>query len=445
MGWKQWFEKKHTLIGRVTELQQSVGLLTERISEMQTSYKERVASTANPYKTAESQVQEIIDKFNGESDFGCELVQRIINLLAAFTLPNGLDLIVDESFKGKTKSDTGQPERDYLAKWLDDNNLNEGGTLKLAQEANMQGQVALTFEWKKAAKGSTDEGRVICTYQNWVDTSFVIEPVAASNLFGPYKMTYIPEGKDERKVLPDNKFVWLAVNSRFGKTEGRPRIGGILHILEYLSMELADWRKSNELFGHPTPCFECKDAAEVLQVKNYIKDTNWRVGQAIATTSKLDLKVPTGAAAASKELITCLIQIISSTTGISPHFLGFPNLMSNRATAESMGEPMEIVSKSEMALWSAFYDAMFDKVIRMRNANVDNNRQLREGVVKAKLLPLSDRQWKQIKEVWLPLLKESAISLQTFLSKLPNIDDEVELERLKSQTVVIGSEEEEIE
>ena len=419
-------------------------MLTERISEMQTSYKARVASTANPYTTVEAQVGEIIEKFNGESDFGCELVQRIINLLAAFTLPNGLSLIVDENFKGQDKDDTGQAERDYLARWLDENNLNEGGTLKLAQEVNMQGQVALTFEWKKAARGSEDEGKVVCSYQSWMDTGFVIT-ATGSNLQGPYKMTFTPAGKDEEKTFRDAKFVWLAINSRFGSTEGRPRIGGILHLLEYLSMELSDWRKSNELFGHPTPFFECKDKTEVDQVTSYIKETQWRVGEAIASTAKLDLKVPTGAANESKELVTCLVQIISATTGISPHFLGFPNLMSNRATADSMGEPMEIVSKSVMALWSAFYDAMFDKVIRMRNANAGNDRQLREGVVKAKLLPLSDRQWKQIKEVWLPLLKESAISLQTFLSKLPGIDDEIELERIKNQAVVPGGEEEEEE
>jgi len=437
---RAWLEKRRTLIGRLRELQQTIGGLTETISEMQTSFKDRISTTANPYQTLNAQVDEIVSKWNGESDWGCELLQRLVNVLAAFTLPNGLDLVTADNFEGDA-NDKGQAEHDYLEKWLDDNNLNEGGTLKLVQEAHLQGQIVLTLKWKKAVPGSDDEGKVICSYQSWQDTGFVVEAVD-SNLVGPYKLKYTPEGSETEITIPDARFVWLAINARYGKTEGRPRLGTILHILEFLSMELTDWRKSNEIFGHPTPYFKCKDATEVKQVKAELDSIRWKLGKALAGTADLSLVVPAGSAAESKELITILVQIISATTGVWPHFLGFPNLMSNRATAESMGEPSEIVSKSEMASWRAFFDSLFDKVIRLRNDSVTNQTELREGVIKTKLLPLTDRQWKQIEKVWLPMLKEGAISLPTFLARIPNLDVEAEIEKLKTPGIKIESEEE---
>lgn len=414
--------------GELKTAEDALAELNKNLTELQKAYADRVSSTKNPYTTAEAQVEEIIKKYNNESEWGCELVQRIINLIAAFTMPNGLQLELAEDFEGE---DEGEKELVFIADWLDRNNLNEGGTLKLAQEANIQGRIALTLSWVKS-KEPDREGDVLANYRSWIDTKFEVEQTGQSNLVGPYKLNYYLDGDDEDtpRHASDNGFVFLCLNSRLATTEGRPRIGGILHVLEYLSQDLADLRKTNELFGHPIPYGKCENQTEVETVTEGIKKRSWSTGRGFCSTADFKLLSPSSTGL-HIEAIVKYVQIISATTGISPHFLGFPEVLSNRSTADAMGEPTEIVAKSEMKLWEAFFEALFDKVIRMRNANITNGVKLREGVVKPKLLSISDRQWQLIKEVWLPVLKENGISLETFLRQIPNLDVEAELERLK--------------
>ena len=410
----------------VAEIKTVYEKLTRSFAEFQTAYAERVSSSLNPYTTHESQVKEAIDKYNGESEFGCELVQRIINMTAAFTMPNGMELVEAEDFVQNGKADNADAERAYIAKWLDRTNLSQGGTLKLAQEANLQGQIQLTLGWVKS-KDPQVEGEVVANYRSWIDNKCKISQVGASNLTGPYKLDY-KEG-DKELTANENAFVFLLLNSRLGTTEGRPRIGAILHVLEYISQNLTDDRKNNELFGHPLPYFKCGNKNEVDIVTEGMKKKTWNAGRGFASTADFSLVSPSGTGDISTSITTC-IKIVCATTGISPHFLGFPDLLSNRSTADAMGEPTEIVSRSEMTVWEAFYESLFDKVIRMRNMNIGNGIELREGIIKPRLLPLSDRQWQRLKDVWLEMLKEGAVSLETFLSQVPNVDVETELTRL---------------
>jgi hypothetical protein len=96
-----------------------------------------------------------------------------------------------------------------------------------------------------------------------------------------------------------------------------------------------------------------------------------------------------------------------------------------------MGEPTEVVSNAEMSIWASFLQRLFDNAIRVRNAALSDRKPLRTGIVKPKLNTLSDRAYERLTKTWLPILQEGGISLETFLSKVPEINAEEEKRRIE--------------
>jgi len=476
-------------------LQQATAKIQELqtfIVEFQKSYAAAMApdysKTANPYNTKETQVQELLKKYDGTTTkAGKELVQRIINITAAFTLPNGVDLCLSDEFSAqfdKSEVDTtadeptgdtniddasvedetaeadAKPELDYIRAFLDENNINQGNALKFAQDANLQGGIAFKLQWTanpavdvkpvQQVAGQivpTETGKVKMTYLPWFETKWFIIPAdSESNLCPPFKLKYkqltlkindtsIEWIGGDYAELEEKNFVFLNINDQLGKHIGMPRLGVILTTLEELSEDLSDWRVLNKLFAHPTPHFKCNNAAEVSQINTYLKNTGWRVGTALATTGEFKLISPQGTEVTYLEQgIITKIKIVSGATGINPHFMGFPDLLSNRSTADSMGEPTEVVTAGEIGLWEKFYESLFDKVIDLRNENNAGGVALRRGIVKPKLVPMSDRQWEQLKSFWLEALKNGGISLETFLAQIPKLDVKSELNKIRKES-----------
>jgi len=421
-------EKQESAIAELAEKYDKAQI---RIAELYDAGNRQDLGGKNKYTTTKAQVTETIKKFEGRSEYGCELVQRIVALCSALTLPHGVDVVVDE--KSQSNENTGRAELEFIKNWLDDNNLDQAGSLDLAQEAHLQGKILMTLDWVSDQKLDAG-GRVIAQYRSWLDTNWDID-YAGSYKSAPYEVTGSESVENESKEFKydNDRFSFLFLNGRFGQLDGRPRVAPILNVLENLSADLADWRNGNKFFGHKTPYFKGKDKAEVDTINNMIKSLRWRVGTALAGTAEFDLVGGGGSDHLAKSIETS-ISIISAATGISPHFLGFPQLLSNRATAESMGEPTEIVTSSEARRWYNFFEDLYYKVIKLRNVNKKNGIELNPDLVKPKIVGLSDRQVKMLKEVLLPALQQNAISVKTFISQLPlELDPEEEYERIKEQ------------
>ena len=232
--------------------------------------------------------------------------------------------------------------------------------------------------------------------------------------------------------MQDDDFSFIAFNDELGIYEGYPTVGGVLKILENLHKDMDDWRKLNHLFAHPTPHFKCETKEEAIAVNNLIKSIGWKVGTALATNSEFSLKGITGQEGNILMLsIQSNIKIISAHTGVGPHFLGFANTMSNRSTAESMGEPTEVTLFAEIASWKRFYVDLFNKAIRMRNKKL--NQKITENILHPKLVPLTDRQWQHIKDIYMNAAKEGLISKELFLSSIPDLDVDAEMDKIKAE------------
>ena len=294
----------------------------------------------------------------------------------------------------------------------------------MAKESELDGQVLIRIVWERQSK---------VPIIKYYPIGSVGYKITAKDVYGVNPKLDAEFKIDGRDIyLNDDKFAFIAFHDTLTVYQGTPTCGPILRTLENIQADLIDWRKLNHLFAHPTPHFKCESEEEAKAINAMIKATGWHVGTAIATNADFQLKGTTGV---ESNLLMLSIQtnakIISGHTGVGIHFLGFSNVMSNRATAESLGEPTEVALHAEISSWQAFYNDLLNKAIRMRNLHL--NKPLREGLIVAKIVPLTDRQWRTIKEIYMPAAEKGLLSQDTFLDMIPEVDTDAEKERLKEQ------------
>jgi hypothetical protein len=402
-------------------------LTNERFSNDGTTYFDSLfnSNAVSEYNTKQLQVDQIRKKYKGEGKHGNILLQRIINLRTAFTMPNRLFLIRNPQFEGSDK--VVKEVKAFLYDFLNINNLDAYGPRDLTVESEKTGEILLEHTWDAINKN------VALNYYAWDSPGYKIEPKDNNNKYKLNKK-YKAEVSFEDKYLkiPDEKLSYIQFNEDANAIGGYPTCGPILHIIDDLEKDFKDWRCLNHLFAHPTPHFKCETSEDANAIMTLITQIGWRVGTAIATNSDFILKGPTGVEATMlMNSITTAAKLLSGHTGIGIHFFGFANVMSNRATADSMGEPTEVVLHSEMTSWKGFYNDMFKKAIATRNTLLAKT--LPENAVQVKVIPITDRQYNVIKEIYMPLLENNNISRHTLFDNIPELDAANEEDRIKEQ------------
>ncbi|KKN09024.1 hypothetical protein LCGC14_1050710 [marine sediment metagenome] len=387
---------------------------------------------SNEYLTHEEQVAEIISTYAAASNIGSDLVKRIVNVSAALKIPNGLDI---------EGGNNNSPERKYIQDFIDSNQLNEGVCTELSKEAEKQGQCLVNLLWDDF------DNTVKINYMSWNKYKYIITPVGLNNMTAPYYVSWDEvnisdaEGETAGVTIPagsliDTEIAFVAFNKVInddGSIEGFPSIGSILSRLDDISKDLVYWKKSNKLYAHPTPAVKIDDANEAESLTAKITASGWTMGQMLVSSGELAMVVPQNFHETIKEAILINLQLVSGATGLAISWLGFPDLMSNRAVADSLGEPLEIVAANDIASWKSFYEQMFDNVIEIRNTNIGGGTKLKTGIIKPRLKPMSDRIWQQLVRFWMPSAEKELISRESFHDKIPGFDIIIEEERLKKQ------------
>jgi hypothetical protein len=209
-----------------------------------------------------------------------------------------------------------------------------------------------------------------------------------------------------------------------------PKIGKCLTQVEFLDMALRDWREINRLFASPVPVIECKDANEVAKVSAANPGANWKQRRLVIIAGKLYyVTPPAGNSEALDKEIVSNVKMISGTTGVPVHFLGLPDLMSNRATADNLMELVAASTSKERQIWGGTYYEILEKAMVKRNAETKIGARLDPKKVKVIIPYVTEAAWQKIIDVYLPLYTNGAISLETLLSQVPGMDVDAEIER----------------
>jgi hypothetical protein len=114
--------------------------------------------------------------------------------------------------------------------------------------------------------------------------------------------------------------------------------------------------------------------------------------------------------------------MISGATGVPVHFLGLPDLMSNRAVSHDLMEFVNASTKKETEIWIGFYEELFYKALKM--ANKIFKKGYTEDNVEVSIVKFTEGQMREIADTWLPLYNARVITIRDLLSRIPDIDVE---------------------
>jgi len=403
---------------RVKELELKLARAEEFITDILTfKAGEKVSSiktAANPYASREKLVAELVKKYKGYASSGNQLVQRIVDTRAAFTMANGLSARM-------TRPGRGARELEFIRRLIRENQLDGQFGQQLAVEKELEGQVLLVLD--RPAEPEPPRVRFI----SWNDTHYQVN-YADESYAEIRSISY--ESEDGKTVsLPPERSVFIKFNARIHSREGVPTLSGLLPEAEDIDLALRDWRKINRFFASPTPYFKTRDILEAKDLYDRLlaPGVDWKIGKVFAGPAEFSLVSMSGEGADSLQReIETKIKILAGGAGVPVQFLGFPEFMSNRATAENTMEPVALVSISEQRSWLAGFLELFDKAIILRNRMAPDQDPLRNGRVEPVIRFITQAQIDRLRELYLPLWRSGAIPLETLVKLLPDVDPETE-------------------
>ena len=368
-----------------------------------------VPGTVNVYNTYESQVTETYRKYNALSSFGNQQVRAVVDLRTAFIAGGGISISCED-----------EQTADWIETFLSRN---------LLQGPN----------FANAVKGSEMAGHAIFILEptEWLDKSLFIKAIRFPYMIKePFKPVFKnPRLKDEvLDIVLKKEFGWQSANFRNfiyirtggddGNTEGPcTKTGVVLTDMENYDRAIKDMRRNNHIFARITPNWQTKTSAETTALKAQLTDKKWKIGDAVIGSAEFEYKVPkTGAHENLTFEMVATIKTISAVTGVPVHWLGYVDLMSNRATADTLYELIKNATILERQFWE---NSLYNMIMKAQELYIDAG-----GTEIGKLnydfevrLPLIDFNefLNRVKGLQIAYMDE-AISIDDYRNMLPGID-----------------------
>ena len=366
----------------------------------------------NNYASFGRQVTGAYDMYEARSSYGSELIAGLVDMRAAFICGEGVSIT--------SKSPATQ-------KFIDDfvrlNDLNGERLMRFVTTGELEGKDLL--ELKKTSRktgiaGASEE--FIKVIENmWVRNKYQVERDDADELKA---ITY--KGKDDKEVtVPLDESVYVEIGRRNwnNPNETPSRIHKVLTQIENFSRAAFDLRKNTHLFGKTTPYWKTAqgDTTGAQAINNAIESRSWEIGKSYAGSGDFSLVEPSGgAASAIMQDVTLALKCISTMTGIPVHWMAWPELMSNRATADNLMEVVVGATKKDRLIWEAAIKELVVKAMTMAaETKMLENAALNFDDIDVRLPIVSIALMKQIVEIWLPLLQEGVVSEHDIINELP--------------------------
>ncbi|HOY09451.1 MAG TPA: hypothetical protein PLB05_05180 [Candidatus Omnitrophota bacterium] len=408
-------KKEHKkVLNKLVELQQSFYKMNIMLAGMD---EESTRATGNPYQSQDKAIAELSRKYEGAAEWGCAQAKEVIDLRAVFTMGDGIQVSEIDPATGRSfVGEKGQfkKEVEFIERFITYNDLDEEGAQEFAKEAEIEGRILFKLHPNKEKKQVDLRFLSYNTYKYNVE----VNPE-------DYKDYVAVKYKDSvgEKTIEKPRFVYKKFSGRVGKVnEIMPRVATILRNLEDADKALKDLRGINNLFASPTPVFECEDEAAADFLDKRISKTNWKIGKYIVL-AKAALKFVsidgTHAENLIKEFVTNA-KIISGVTGIPVHFLGLPDLMSNRSTSTDLFELIIAATNKERRTWVGVYEELFTKALELSNKEFGTT--FTPGTVTCNIPQITAEKLKELVDIWLPLYQANAINLDYLVGLIPNAD-----------------------
>ena len=341
----------------VANMQGAADITTNTNSSIPLSY----TGTPTKYNTYSKQVTQLGRLYDNIADWGCMIAKNVIDMRTAFSVGTGVRVVKHKEFKGDATE-----ELKWCKEFMRFNNLDEEMPQEYAKEAEIEGKVLLRFLVDVKARGI----RVV--HVPWRQFNYKVS-TPDYDFFNYTRAEYTGYGMGSTSF--DLGAPWF-VYRRFGGGASKvdqtpPKIAFVIREMEDLDKAIVDWRKVNGLFAAPTPVITAPDKQTAKEINEWIEDGNWRIGMMLILGGidvDFELKGWRGDGYTTlKEETQALIKTISGTTGIPVHFLGYPELLSNRDTAENLIELIVLSTDKERNTWMGAYEELFQKAMIIFN------------------------------------------------------------------------------
>jgi hypothetical protein len=466
----QYYQK---LVQAMTDGNREASILTpEVLEELYNAVKQ---PDKNNYKTYASQIQAIYKMYYNESNYGGEILRGIIDTRTAILCGEGLNAVIFDSPEFLEEQEKKEKEKKVQVKEMPIQSLEEKPKENIVEMPLEEPQTEQEIEeeeiidekkeqvkefinnfvkWNKLeGEGLIEigecaemEGKVLLVLNPGILNGKKIIKIDVFDYYSNnYNIQYNENGeiikitygnKSNPKSIPLERAIFIQFSGKkkdFVKTP--PRIANVLTQIENYSRAKYDLRKNNHLFAKTTPFFKTVDSASASPIKNDIQSKKWVIGMGYAGAADFSYvsQSPGASDSIEKERIMDM-KDIATTVGIPILLMNYPELMSNRATADTMMEMLNQSSKKERLKMQSGMIELFQKAMAFAE------KQKIEGAINEPdmfdinipLITLDNL--KSLIETWCVLMDKKIISKKTVQGKVPGINPLDEEKQIQEET-----------
>jgi hypothetical protein len=402
-------EQQKKIESQEQKLQEATDILTYKV-ETNPTYR------GNDYKTYSDAITEINKKYTGTADWGV-WAGNIIDVRSAFIIGKGIRIVkIDES---------ANPELEWATQFAKDNSFMMGMPLTYATEAEIEGKILFNL--------FVDNEMVKARFFSYTIYNYEIIP-SAKDYLDYEKVSYREPDTHTTKVIDKPYFVYRKFGGRISDpNDATPKLWRSLTQIDEVDKAYRDKREINRLLAAPTPYIKCETSEEAKYVLEQADKFNFKIKKLLAGTGDFKyVSVDPNSGKPLTDEIEEKLKSISGNTGVPVHFMGLPDLMSNRSTAENLMELIWASTVREREIWESAYTELFRKAMEMQNV-MTGTTPLDPNKIEIQIPEISSDEWQALAELWLPLYNSGAITLELLLSKIPDIDIEAERKRKEEE------------
>lgn len=385
----------------------------EYLSDLLIQLEALQGASVNRYLTKRDQVQETVRKYKGQAAKGNLLVRNVLETRAAFTVGKGMSV---------TGWEDGSAERSFVNDFFRRNRVSLAFLRELGRERCFEGQVLLAL-----VPGV--DGVPGVRYVSWLDTGY--EVIANPMDYADIRQIHW-DGKQSGHDINPGQAAFMKFHTRLNDYEGTPLFAGCLNVCEDLDDALALLKKINNKAANPTPYWQFEDENDAKDFREFLASEKWEMGDALAGSGTgTMLQLGYGPYSAIEAQITTMVKMLSGHTSVPPHYFGFSELLNNRAVADDIRDMYVTISETELDAWGQGFTDLVGRAMAMYNAQRGDKLDHQAGAVQVE--QISEREFREVLQVWMPSWLGGGLSTETFLSKLPGINQVTEAAKLKAE------------
>ena len=413
------------LLDETRQLVKAQALIIDDISTVQSSSS--TAYRGNKYRTYQEAVLELARKYEGVADWGVLQTGNIIDVRAAFTIGEGVNVFAVGEDKKAAKN-----ELEFARNFIEYNDIDGEMVQEFAKEAEIEGRFLGQLFWDEDVK------MVSVRWRSWTSTKYTVK--TDPNDYSKFESVswFNPGGATQTIEEPD--FVYSRFAGRVNQPNmPYPKVAKCLGQIEGLDKALRDWEEISRLYAAPIPHIECETPEQAKYMADAIEAVakNFKIKKLFAHTGKLDYASPDTAGMEYLEnLILTLAKMISGTTGCPIGLMGLGDLTTKLgSSSEITADQLTATTSKERETWIGTYKEILSKAMVISNGK-SGNQTLDPSKITVNIPLITNETWKRIEEVWLPLRLSNSLSLKTFLSKIPRIDVGEEMEAIEKESEI---------